>query len=127
MTDDRDRIATALLALRLGVFIVMLVWTLEKFVNPGHAAAVFENLYGLADVAAWPMLAACIALYLLRISTRVSPSRDEPAGWCVACSRRDRTARQRRRPARHRPHQRACAADVAHGTAEGHAAHVRLE
>lgn len=133
MTNDRDRIATALLALRLGVFIVMLMWTLDKFVNPGHAAAVFENFYGLAGVesaimtavgvvelllvlafvagyrkrftygavlvlhgistlssyrqyfqpfdnllffAAWPMLAACFALYLLRdLDTRFAVER----------------------------------------------------
>lgn len=122
-TSDRDRIGTALLLLRLGVFLVMLMWTLDKFVNAAHAARVFENFYGLPGVgagllavvgavelllilafvaglwkrwtygavmvlhavstlssyrqyfdpfnnllffAAWPMLAACVALYLLR-------------------------------------------------------------
>ncbi len=117
------RLQWSLLALRLGVFIVMFVWTLDKFVNPAHAAAVFEHFYGLAGFskeifyalgaaqlvlvlafviglkkrltyglvlvlhglstfssykqyldafnnllffAAWPMLAACLALYLLR-------------------------------------------------------------
>jgi len=47
MSDNR-KIANALLFLRLGVFIVILMWTLDKFVNPGHAAGVFENFYGLA-------------------------------------------------------------------------------
>lgn len=118
-----QRVANALLLLRLGVFIVMLMWTLDKFVNPQHSGAVFEKFYGLGGVsatafmvigalqllvviafvsgfkkrlsyglvlimhtistlsswaqyldafnnllffAAWPMLAACIALYLLR-------------------------------------------------------------
>lgn len=117
------RLPVALLALRLGVFIVMFMWTLDKFVQPDHAAAVFESFYGLAGLgataffilgafqmvlivgfllgimprltyglvflfhgistlssyaqymnpfenllffAAWPMLAACFALYLLR-------------------------------------------------------------
>lgn len=117
------RLPKALLALRLGVFIVMFMWTLDKFVQPDHAAAVFANFYGLAGLgatafyiigalqmvlilafvlgvqkrisyglvfllhgistlssyaqyldafnnllffAAWPMLAACFALYLLR-------------------------------------------------------------
>jgi hypothetical protein len=50
MVDDRDRIASALLALRLGVFVVMLAWTLDKFVNAQHAGAVFERFYGLAGV-----------------------------------------------------------------------------
>lgn len=118
-----SRIANALLTLRLGVFVVMLFWTLDKFVQPGHAAAVFENFYFLSGLgaaifyivgalemiliigflvgyqkrvtyglvfllhaistlsswqqylnpfenllffAAWPMLAACFALYSLR-------------------------------------------------------------
>jgi len=122
MSDD-NRLGASLLALRLGVFVVMFMWTLDKFVNPGHAAAIFENFYGLAGLggiilmviaaaemllilafvaglykrftygavfllhgistlssyaqylspwdnllffAAWPMLAACFALYLLR-------------------------------------------------------------
>ncbi len=121
--NDRDRVATALLGLRLGVFLVMLMWTLDKFVNVEHANRVFANFYGLASIgptvmralgvaellivlafvvgyrkrlsygavlvlhgmstlssyrqyldpfnnllffAAWPMLAACVALYLLR-------------------------------------------------------------
>lgn len=121
--DQRARLRAALLALRLGVFVVMAVWTLDKFVNPDHAARVYEGFYGLPGLgelafqvlggleaalllgflfgvrkrftygmvlalhavstfasyeqylepfdhllffAAWPMLAACLALYLLR-------------------------------------------------------------
>lgn len=117
------KLAFSLLLLRLGVFIVMLMWTLDKFINPGHADKVFANFYGLEGLgsgiftalasaqlivilafvtgtlrrysyglillmhgvstlsswrqyldpfdnllffAAWPMLAACFALYLLR-------------------------------------------------------------
>jgi len=120
---EKQRIANALLLLRLGVFVVMIMWTLDKFINPQHSGAVFENFYGLAGLsstafmiigllqlvvvlafvagfikrysygaililhsistlsswkqyldpfnnllffAAWPMLAACIALYMLR-------------------------------------------------------------
>jgi len=121
MTKE-NRIEWALFLLRLGVFIVMFAWTLDKFLNPGHAAKVFENFYFIGGLgpavmmivggiemliilafmtglwkrftygfvmivhgvstfsswkqyttdinllffAAWPMLAACIALYLLR-------------------------------------------------------------
>ena len=124
--DDKERIAWSLFTLRLGIFIVMAVWTLDKFVNPGHAATVYEHFYffskGFAESimvvlasvealillgflfgiqkrityglvflfhgvstlsswklymdplgfpnllfwAAWPMLAACFTLYLLR-------------------------------------------------------------
>ena len=120
---QKERIGWALLALRLSVFLVMLMWTLDKFFNPAHAAGVFEHFYGLSRTgsatlavvaaaelavlvafvlgwqkrvsyglvllfhaistlasyrqyldpfenllffAAWPMLAACIALFLLR-------------------------------------------------------------
>lgn len=118
-----QKLPWALLALRLGIFIVMFVWALDKFFNPGHTAAVFEGFYGVSGLsstvattlgvlqvalclaflaglwktityglimimhaastlstfglyldpfnnllffAAWPMLAACIALFLLR-------------------------------------------------------------
>lgn len=119
----RDRLEFSLVALRLSVFIVMLVWTLDKFLHPEHAAGVYERFYflgglgpaavkaiGAAELvlivafvlgvakrwtygavlvlhgvstvasfrqyldpfnnllffAAWPMLAACLTLYLLR-------------------------------------------------------------
>ncbi len=124
MTQQR-RLAISLLMLRLGIFVVMLVWTLDKFVRPDHAAGVFSSFYGISGLdaqlayvlgslelilllaflvgfarrwsygivmvlhgvstlstwsqylspfegsnlmffAAWPMLAACAALYLLR-------------------------------------------------------------
>ena len=121
--QQQQRIANSLLLLRLGVFIVMIMWTLDKFVNPQHSGVVFEKFYGLGGLsgqaflligavqlvvvlafvcgykkrysygivlflhgvstlsswrqyldafdhllffAAWPMLAACIALYWLR-------------------------------------------------------------
>ncbi|RUO67131.1 hypothetical protein [Idiomarina ramblicola] len=118
-----QKLPWALLVLRVGIFIVMFVWALDKFVNPGHTAVVFEGFYGISGLsatiaavlgatqvllclafllglwktitygiilvlhgvstlssfpqyidafsnllffAAWPMLAACIALFLLR-------------------------------------------------------------
>lgn len=121
--DIASRVRLPLLLLRIGVFIVMLMWTLDKFVRPGHTAGVFKKFYqvdlgapgvffalgalelilivlfvtgtakrfsyggvlalhaistvssyrqylqpfdNLLFFAAWPMLAACIALYLLR-------------------------------------------------------------
>ncbi|MDX1705005.1 hypothetical protein [Pseudidiomarina sp.] len=121
--ETKARLQWSLFALRVGIFIVMLLWTLDKFVNPGHSAAVFDKFYfisGLGETAfmvigiiqllivigfvigfkkrityglvlifhgistlasfpvyldpfnnllffaAWPMLAACLALYLLR-------------------------------------------------------------
>lgn len=120
-----QRLKLSLFGLRLGVFIVMLFWTLDKFVRPDHAASVFEGFYAISGLdsaimkilgglelvlifgfllgikkrftygavlilhgistlssykqylapfekgnllffAAWPMLAACLAVYLLR-------------------------------------------------------------
>jgi hypothetical protein len=122
MKLPQDRIPLALFALRIGVFIVMFMWTLDKFVVPEHSAAVFAGFYGITGLgpaimyvvgavelliivafvlgiakrfsygavfilhavstlasfpmylgfdnllffAAWPMLAAAFALYLLR-------------------------------------------------------------
>lgn len=119
---EKSRIEWSLLLLRLGVFIVMFVWTLDKFINPEHSAKVLQNFYAISSevylitilgvvqmvfvlafvagikkrltygiillmhagstfsswkqyaepfdhllfFAAWPMLAACVALYLLR-------------------------------------------------------------
>lgn len=125
LSNPKHRIAFVLFSLRLGIFIVMMIWTLDKFIRPEHAAAVFEHYYGLTNLgtmlvyalatgesillggfilgvmprltygavlilhgistlsayrqylspfesnnllffAAWPMLAACFALYTLR-------------------------------------------------------------
>jgi putative oxidoreductase len=125
MVTDNNRLPLSLLFLRIGVFIVMFVWALDKIVQPDHAAAVFANFYLLEGMAAgvlaaigviqiviylaflgglfrtwtyglvlamhtvstlssyqqyldpfnnllffaaWPMLAACIALFLMRDS-----------------------------------------------------------
>lgn len=49
------RLAWSLFLLRLGVFVVMFVWTLDKFVAPEHAAAVFETFYFLPGMAPWAL------------------------------------------------------------------------
>ncbi len=128
---DEKRLPLVMLILRLSVFLVMLVWTLDKFINPEHATKVYEHFYfigglgsraitiiGIIEIvillgfllgfqkrytygavflfhaistlssykqymdpfdhllffAAWPMLAACFALYILR---------DEDTLWVV--------------------------------------------
>lgn len=43
----REKLEWSLLGLRLGVFIVFLMWTLDKFYNPGHAAIVFKAFYSI--------------------------------------------------------------------------------
>ena len=125
MTQQNKALPIALFGLRISVFLVMFVWTLDKFINPDHAAKVYEGFYfigglesqvmliiGISELiiltafligwykkfsyglvlvlhavstlsafkyylspfesphllffAAWPMLAACVALFLLR-------------------------------------------------------------
>jgi hypothetical protein len=43
--DNRNRVGVALLVLRVTVFLVMLIWTIDKFVRPDHAASVYEHFY----------------------------------------------------------------------------------
>jgi putative oxidoreductase len=45
--NNRNRIGVGLLVLRVTVFVVMLVWTIDKFVRPTHAASVYEHFYFL--------------------------------------------------------------------------------
>lgn len=130
MTSLEKRIAMSLLGLRLSIFLVMLMWTIDKLLNPAHAAAVYAKFYGIDGLdsgamatlgaleivlllffvtgfqklyaygavlllhgistlssfnqylapfegpnllffAAWPMLAACVALFLLRDQDRL--------------------------------------------------------
>ncbi len=40
-----QKLEISLLCLRLSVFVVMLMWTIDKFVRPEHAAAVYEHFY----------------------------------------------------------------------------------
>ncbi len=45
MKSDLKSLKLSLLLLRLGVFIVMFMWTIDKFINPGHTQKVFEKFY----------------------------------------------------------------------------------
>ncbi len=42
-----ERIPRALLLLRLSVFLVMFMWTLDKLRNPAHSAQVYNYFYGI--------------------------------------------------------------------------------
>ena len=44
---ESRRIVTSLLVLRVTVFLVMVVWTIDKFVRLTHAAPVYEHVYFL--------------------------------------------------------------------------------
>jgi hypothetical protein len=43
--NSEKKLPAALFSLRLSVFVVMFMWTLDKFLNPDHAGAVFANFY----------------------------------------------------------------------------------
>lgn len=44
-TEIQRKLEISLLTLRLGVFIVMLMWTIDKIVRVDHAKIVFEKFY----------------------------------------------------------------------------------
>jgi putative oxidoreductase len=44
------RVPLVLLLLRLSIFLVLLMWTLDKFFNPGHTSAIFQAFYGVGGV-----------------------------------------------------------------------------
>ena len=50
--DTRKRLAWALCILRLSVFLVMLMWTLDKFLRPEHAAGVYVHFYSVSGLGA---------------------------------------------------------------------------
>lgn len=55
----------ALLSLRLGVFIVMFMWTIEKFVNPSHATGIFASFYGIEGLGEGLIFALALAELLI--------------------------------------------------------------
>lgn len=50
------RIAFSLLLLRLGVGLVFFMWTLDKLLNPEHAAGIFERYYMIEGLGTTLML-----------------------------------------------------------------------
>jgi putative oxidoreductase len=47
MNGTKSRLPLALLALRLGIFLVLIIWTLGKFVNPTQAISIYSGYYGM--------------------------------------------------------------------------------
>lgn len=64
--DVQNRLQWSLLTLRLGVFIVMIMWTLDKFINPGHSIKIFDKFYGVSGLSDMiPYLIGTIQLILM--------------------------------------------------------------
>ncbi len=63
-----DRLRLALTLLRITVFVVMAMWSLDKLLRPDHAAAVFERFYYLAGVGVYLLCAIGIAQLVLELA-----------------------------------------------------------
>ncbi|MEB8434418.1 hypothetical protein OO007_19420 [Cocleimonas sp. KMM 6892] len=50
MTTD-NKFKYSMFFLRASVFLVILMWTVDKFVNPGHTAAIFNKFYSISGLA----------------------------------------------------------------------------
>ncbi len=50
-----EKLRLSLLLLRLGVFAVKFIWTLDKFINPDHAIGIFKRFYFLGVISNWIM------------------------------------------------------------------------
>ncbi len=50
MADNEKKLQLSLLIIRLTVFLVMFTWTIDKFINPEHAAKVYANFYYIPDL-----------------------------------------------------------------------------
>jgi putative oxidoreductase len=64
---ESRRIAIGLLVLRLTIFLVMLIWTIDKFVRPEHAGSVYEHFYFLPGFGATIVYAIGVAELLLLV------------------------------------------------------------
>jgi hypothetical protein len=65
--NHRNRVGVALLILRVTVFLVMLIWTIDKFVRPTHAASVYEHFYFVRGLGPAVMYAIGVAELVLLI------------------------------------------------------------
>lgn len=137
MAKQNKSLSIALFCLRISIFLVMFMWTIDKLINPAHAGKIYEKFYFIGGLegpimlllgvleliilaaflvglykkfsygfvliihtvstlssfkqyltpfdganllffAAWPMLAACIALFLLRDEDVIMTFRKSP-------------------------------------------------
>jgi putative oxidoreductase len=67
MTNYARRIPTVLLLLRVSIFVVMLAWTIDKFVRPEHAISIFEHFYFVKGVGSAVVYALAMLELLLLI------------------------------------------------------------
>ena len=58
-------VAISLFLIRIGVFVVMGIWTIDKLLNPEHAAAVFKTFYMIPGLGAAAAMGIGIAQALV--------------------------------------------------------------
>jgi putative oxidoreductase len=63
-----NRIPVVLLLLRITVFVVMVAWTIDKFVRPEHAISIFEHFYFVKGVGPSIVYGLAIAELLLLVA-----------------------------------------------------------
>lgn len=68
VNNERDRLRLALFLLRVSVFIVMAMWSLDKLIAPEHAAAVFGNFYGIGSMTSGVLLVVGLAQLVLEVT-----------------------------------------------------------
>lgn len=49
-TPIAHRVSLVLLLTRISIFIAMMIWVIDKFAQPDHAAAVFESFYNISGI-----------------------------------------------------------------------------
>ena len=59
MSEHDQKLQLSLLFLRLTVFLVMFMWTINKFINPGDAEKVYEKFYYIAGLGSVAALLRC--------------------------------------------------------------------
>ncbi len=73
--NESNRIPVVLLLLRLSVFLVMFMWTIDKFVRPQHAISILEHFYFLKGAGAVVIYALAVAELLLLLAFLVGLAR----------------------------------------------------
>lgn len=68
MITDENRLPVSLLSLRLTVFLVMALWSIDKILNPGHAAGVFETFYFIDGIGPAALAAIGVVQLLLELA-----------------------------------------------------------
>lgn len=68
MKNQTQQLRLALFILRVSVFIVMAMWSLDKLISPEHAAAVFGNFYGIGGMTSGVLLLIGLVQLVLEVA-----------------------------------------------------------